>query len=197
MCGNRLETRRPCTSVPKSSLNSHRVSGPRALAQTNLFLLWWLSDAPFCPTETSCPRLVCGLGLGFPALYSIPALTVPGYLGLCGKGQCHFPTGVVLDFSEILGPPLVPGAYQLSRHAEAPHAHQAFREGPWVGPWGWGLGGVCVAGDMAHSPTAFCRVPSRPCVCFLLPPGLGLCTKWLRTTFQPCLLTLWPGLGVA
>lgn len=29
--------------------------------------------------------MVCGLGLGFPALYSVLALTVPGPLGLCGK----------------------------------------------------------------------------------------------------------------
>lgn len=32
--------------------------------------------------------MACGLGLGFPALDSVPPLMVPAPLGLCGKGQC-------------------------------------------------------------------------------------------------------------
>lgn len=74
-----------CPLAGKIKSRSDRVCAPHALAHTNLwglFFLCWLSNAPSCLTEAMLgpqrPRAstLCGLGLGFPALYSMPAPTV-------------------------------------------------------------------------------------------------------------------------
>lgn len=140
------------------------------------------SDDPFCPVEAmlgpQMPRasMVCGLGLGFPALYSKPALTVPGHLGLCGKGQYHCPAGVVLDFSRGFWGHL----YSLIPIGSADMAASAsytpgLQRRVWSGSLGWGCC-LCLRPCQGHGsqPRGFCRIPSCPCVCFLLPPRTRL-----------------------
>lgn len=140
------------------------------------------SAASFCPMEAMLgpqmptASMVCGLGLGFPASYSMPALSVPGHLGFYGKGQCHCPAGVVLDFSKGFWGhlwSLIPiGSADMQR---VPHTHQAFIERSRVGPWS-GRWGLCLRPCKGRRswPRGFCRIPSCPCVCFLLPPRAGL-----------------------